>query len=83
MGQTICGGARADPKQTLDLSIFDNSKHFCTIRKGSPYYKKKIKKAERKAKNAKLLYEEYKQSKLRHTIESEFCNNKRIRSNSN
>jgi len=82
MGQTICGGARQESQRALDLGIFDNSKHYCTVRKGSPYYKKKIKRAERKAKNAKLLYEEYRETKLERS-NSKSCKNKRIRSNSN
>ena len=57
MGQTMCGGARQEPKRTLDLGIFDNSKHFCTMRKGSPYYRKKIRRAERKLENATMIYE--------------------------
>ena len=64
MGQTMCGGARNEPNRTLDLGIFDNSKHFCTLRKGSPYYKKKILRAERRVENAKMIYENYKESKL-------------------
>lgn len=64
MGQTMCGGARSEPNRTLDLGIFDNSKHFCTLRKGSPYYKKKILRAERRVENAKMIYENYKESKL-------------------
>ncbi len=64
MGQSMCGGAREEPaKRTLDLGIFDNSKHFCTLRKGSPYYRKKIKRAERRVENAKILYQDYRESK--------------------
>ena len=83
MGQTMCGGAREEPpKTTLDLGIFDNSKHFCTMRKGSPYYKKKIRRAERKVENAKLIYSDYKEAK-RQRKESKICKNKRrLRSNS-
>jgi len=82
MGQNICGGAREEPKRTLDLRIFDNSKHFCTMRKGSPYYRKKIQKAERRVENAKLVYKEYKEEK-RERHESKICKNRhRLRSNS-
>lgn len=78
----MCGGSREEPKRALDLAIFDNSKHFCTMRKGSPYYRKKIRKAERKVKNAKMVYEDYKEAKLARK-ESNICKNKhRIRSNS-
>lgn len=78
----MCGGAREEPKRTLDLGIFDNSKHFCTMRKGSPYYRKKIRRAERKVENAKLIYDDYKESK-RERKESKICKNKRrLRSNS-
>ncbi len=64
MGQTICGGARAEPENKLDLSIFAKSKHFCTMRKGSPYYRKKIRRAERRVANAKMVYKNYKESKM-------------------
>ncbi len=78
----MCGGAREEPKRTLDLGIFDNSKHFCTMRKGSPYYIKKILRAERKVENAKLIYDDYKEAK-RERKESKICKNKRrLRSNS-
>lgn len=60
----MCGGSREDSKKTLDLSIFDNSKHFCTMRKGSPYYRKKIRRAERRVENAKMVYKNYKESKI-------------------
>lgn len=80
MGQSMCGGAREEPKRTLDLGIFDNSKHFCTMRKGSPYYRKKIRRAERKAANAKQLYEDYRESKLERKGSKVNCRN---RSNSN
>ena len=76
----MCGGAREEPKRTLDLGIFDNSKHFCTMRKGSPYYRKKIRRAERKAANAKQLYEDYRESKLERKGSKVNCRN---RSNSN
>lgn len=83
MGQNMCGGVREEPKRTLDLGIFDNSKHFCTMRKGSPYYKKKIKKAERRVLSAKLLYDDYREKKQERK-ESKICRSKRrIRSNSN
>jgi len=82
MGQSMCGGAREEPKRTLDLGIFDNSKHFCTMRKGSPYYRKKIRRAERKAANAKRLYEEYRESKLERKESKVKCKS-RNRSNSN
>ena len=83
MGQTMCGGAREEPKRQLDLGIFDNSKHFCTVRKGSPYYRKKIRKAERRVVNARLLYNDYKEKKQERK-ESKICSSKRrIRSNSN
>ena len=65
MGQSMCGGTREEEKRTLDLGIFDKSKHFCTIRKGSPYYKKKIRRAERRVENAKLLYKDYRETKKR------------------
>ena len=82
MGQNMCGGAREEPKRTLDLGIFDNSKHFCTMRKGSPYYRKKIRKAERRLENATMIYEDYKEAKIQR-IESKLCKNKRrLRSNS-
>lgn len=82
MGQTMCGGARQEPNRTLDLGIFDNSKRFCTMRKGSPYYRKKIRKAERRVENAKLLYADYKEAKLERK-ESKLCKSKRrLRSNS-
>ena len=81
MGQTMCGGAREEPKRTLDFSIFDNSKHFCTMRKGSPYYQKKIRKAERRVLNAKMVYENYKDTK-RERREGKSCKNRRVRSNS-
>ena len=82
MGQSMCGGAREEPKRTLDLGIFDNSKHFCTMRKGSPYYRKKIRKAERRVKNAKMMYADYKEAKLERR-ESKICKNRRrLRSNS-
>lgn len=78
----MCGGAREEPKRTLDLGIFDNSKHFCTMRKGSPYYIKKILRAERKVENAKLIYDDYKEAK-RERKESKIGKNKRrLRSNS-
>ena len=52
----MCGGAREEPKRTLDLSIFDKSKHFCTMRKGSPFYRKKIRKADKRIeKNLELV----------------------------
>jgi hypothetical protein len=69
MGQTICGGSRKEPEKKLNLSIFANSKHFCTIRKKSPYYRKKIRRAERRVANAKMVYKNYKESKI--------CRNKR------
>lgn len=82
MGQTMCGGARQEPNRTLDLGIFDNSKHFCTMRKGSPYYRKKIRKAERRVENAIILYEDYKEAKLERQ-ETKICKSKRrLRSNS-
>lgn len=78
----MCGGARQEPNRTLDLGIFDNSKHFCTVRKGSPYYRKKIRKAERRVQNAKMVYEGYKEAKLQRR-ESKLCKSKRrLRSNS-
>lgn len=83
MGQSMCGGVREEPKRTLDLGIFDNSKHFCAnMRKGSPYFKRRIRKAERKVQNAKNLYENYKEAKNARQ-ESKVCKNRRIRSNSN
>lgn len=83
MGQNMCGGAREEPKQTLDLGIFDNSKHFCAkIRETSPYFKRRIRKAERRVQNAKNLYATYKETKLARQ-ESRECKNRRIRSNSN
>ena len=83
MGQNMCGGARQEPNRTLDLGIFDNSKHFCTVRKGSPYYRKKIRKAERRVENAKMIYEDYREGKLEQK-ESKRCKSKRrLRSNSN
>ena len=81
MGQTMCGGTREEPKRTLDIGIFDNSKHFCTVHKGSPYYRKKIRKAERRVANAKMIYEGYKEAKIQR-IESKVCKNRRSRSNS-
>lgn len=77
----MCGGAREEPNRTLDLGIFDNSKHFCTMRKGSPYYRKKIRKAERRVENAKMVYEDYKHAKREHR-ESKICKNRKVRSNS-
>lgn len=78
----MCGGARGQPKMTLDLGIFDNSKHFCTMRKGSPYYKKKIRKAERRLENSKMIYKDYKEAKLQRQ-KSKLCKSKRrLRSNS-
>ena len=78
----MCGGAREEPNRTLDLGIFDNSKHFCTMRKGSPYYRKKIRRAERKVENARMIYNDYKESKLERK-ESKLCKSKRrLRSNS-
>ena len=71
----MCGGAREEPKRTLDLSIFDKSKHFCTMRKGSPFYRKKIRKAERRVDNAKLVYEDYKDAK-RERREGKICKNR-------
>ena len=82
MGNNMCGGAREEPKRTLDLGIFDNSKHFCTMREGSPYYKKKIRKAERRLENSKMIYADYKEAKLQRQ-ESKQCKSKRrLRSNS-
>ena len=65
MGQSMCGGVREckSERQPVDLGIFDNSQHFCAVRKGSPYYRKKILKAERRVENARLLYEDYKENK--------------------
>lgn len=84
MGQTMCGGAREAPK-TLDISIFDKSPRFCAVRKGSPYYRRRIRQAERRVENAKVVYENYKESKLQRQRNNDFmCKNKnRIRSNSN
>ena len=83
MGNNMCGGAREEPKRTLDLGIFDNSKHFCTIRKGSPFYRRKIRKAERRVENAKMMYADYKEEK-RQLQESKSCKSRRrLRSNSN
>ena len=72
----MCGGAREEPKRTLDIGIFDNSKHFCTVHKGSPYYRRKIRKAERRVANAKMIYEDYREGKLEKK-ESKLCKSKR------
>jgi len=83
MGQIMCGGSREESRRALDLGIFDNSKHYCAVRKGSPYYRKRIKKAESRVANAKMIYADYKEEKLQRK-ESRKCKNKRrIRSNSN
>tara|TARA_B100000902_G_C27177784_1_gene847272 strand:- start:60 stop:287 length:228 start_codon:yes stop_codon:yes gene_type:complete len=75
MGQSMCGGARVcehvNVKKRLDLGVFDNSQHFCAMRKASPYYKKKIRRAERRVANAKLIYKGYKESKNRKRSNSE------------
>ena len=67
MGQSMCGGVREckSERKPVDLGIFDNSQHFCAVRKGSPYYRKKIRKAERRVENARILYQDYKESKKR------------------
>ena len=80
MGQTMCGGAREEPNRTLDLAIFDNSKHFCALRKGSPYYRKKIRRAEKRVENAKRIYEDYKETKLQRAEDKVYKNKHRSNS---
>ena len=59
----MCGAVREEHQRTLDMGIFDKSKQFCTVRKGSPYYRKKIQRAQERVEKAKLVYEEYRDRK--------------------
>ena len=53
------------------------------MRKGSPYYRKRIRKAERRVYNAKMVYENYKEAKLKRQEERAYCKTiRRQRSNS-
>ena len=57
MGQQMCGGRREDDARIIDIGIFDKSIVYCGLKENSPYYKKKIRRAERRVKNAKIQYE--------------------------
>ena len=82
MGQSMCGGHRHEVPNIIDMSIFEKSKIFCGPKENSPYFKRKIRRAERKAANAKLLYQRYLEKKNQELTNNFMCKS-RIRSNSN
>jgi hypothetical protein len=74
MGQTICGGVREGHQETLNMEVFKKSNVYC-VKRNSPYYKKRIRKAEKRVANAKAMYDGYKEKKMQRKY--------RNRSNSN
>lgn len=70
MGQDLCTGRRCKSESNITTKLFHDADVYREKKKNSPYYRRQIRKTERRLASTKMQYELYKENKYRKRLNS-------------